>query len=342
MPPVFDLRGGDAPDAARIISAMLREEIGATNRPMLLDPLLARLRCSPNPDTACSGRIADAVNAEEFVWGEVFRAGPDTIGVELHLTARRQPERVLRVVWPESLTADALRARIRQAVADLTWQRGMGTVRVFAGTVNGEVYVDGSAAGRILEGDARIRVPAGTHRIEVRALGFRIAPQTVTVQPRGTSEVTLPAEQIDGPRGDGSSWRKGVGYGSLFLGASFFGLGYYSTRQVSEVNDDPGFVRYRASVTGSGDVCDAANAGQVSTAAGAATPGEVSDMCDRASLYEVMQFVFYGLGLVSVGSGIYLIATEPSSPASAKSAGLTVAPRTFGRSSAGLGASFVF
>jgi len=345
-PSPFELRHGDAPDAARVISTMLREELGAANRPpMYLDPLLAQLRCPQIPDTACTRRVAETVNAEDFVWGQVYRAGPGMIGVELHLSSKRQPERVLTVVWPETLTAEALRARVRQAVADLTWQRGMGDVRVFAGTVNGEVFADGASVGKILEGDARVRLPAGTHRIEVRASGFRITPQTVTVKPNGTAEVTLAAEQIDGPRtqgSDGAYWRKGVGYGAIFLGAGFLGLGYYSTRQVSEVNDDPGFVKYRASVTGQGDVCDVAASGQESKIAGSATPGEVTDMCDRASTYEVMQFVFYGLGLVSAGTGIYLLATDPGDGQKSKSTGLTVMPRSFGRSSAGIGASFAF
>lgn len=344
-PSPFELRPGDAPDAARVISAMLREELGASGRPpMYLDPLLARLRCPQTPDTDCSKRVAEAVNAEDFVWGQVHRAGPGMIGIELHLSSKRQPERVLTAAWPETLTAEALRARIRQAVADLTWQRGLGDLRIFAGTVNGDVFADGSAAGKILEGDARVRLPAGTHRIEVRAPGFRITSQTVTVKPNGTTEVTLSAEQLDGPKphGDGAYWRKGVGYGSIFLGAAFLGLGYYSTHQVSEVNDDPGFVKYKASVAGPGDVCDAAANGQQSNIAGASTPGEVTDMCDRASTYEVIQFVFYGLGVLSVGSGIYLLATEPSASQPSKSTGLTVMPRSFGRNSAGVGASLSF
>lgn len=344
-PAPFELRPGDAPDAARVISTMLREELGAANRtPMYLDPLLTRLRCQPNLDSSCTTRVAEAVNADDFVWGQVHRAGPGMIGVELHLSSKRQPERVLAVSWPETLTAEALRAKIRQAVADLTWQRGLGDVRIFAGTVNGEVFADGTAVGKILEGDTRVRLPAGTHRIEVRAPGFRIISQTVTVKPNGTSEVTLQAEQLDRPRSDVSSsyWRKSVGYGTIFLGAGFLGLGYYSTRQVTEVNDDPGFVKYKASVAGPGDVCDAAKQGQTSEIGGAATPGEVVDMCDRASTYEVMQFVFYGLGLVSVGTGIYLLATDPGDAPKSKNAGFNVMPRTFGRNSAGIGASFSF
>lgn len=338
---VFELRSADAPDSARVLSGMLREEYGVATQPvMLLDPLLASLRCPPQPDTACTRRVADSVGASDFVWGAVRRAAPGQVEVELHLSSRRQPERVLRAVWPEELAPDGNRARVRQAVADLSWQRGLGEVRVFAGTVDGEVYVDGQSAGAIRGGDARLKLPAGSHRIEVRAQGYRVASCEVMVQPNGTVDVTIAPEPANPERPSNPAARRNLlGYGALGLSAVFLGAGYYSTVQIKEINDDPGYVRYAASIAGPGDVCDAAEAGQ--TVKGAPSPGEIDDMCTRGSRYEVAQWVFYGLSAVSLGTGIYLLATDPAPVAKPKSGSIRLAPSA-GRQGAGIGASFAF
>jgi len=338
---VFELRSADAPDSARVLSGVLREEYGvATQQVMLLDPLLASLQCPSQPDTTCTRRVADAVGASDFVWGAVRRAAPGQVEVELHLSSRRQPERVLRAVWPEELAPDGNRARVRQAVADLSWQRGLGEVRVFAGTVDGELYVDGASAGAIRRGDARLKLPAGSHRIEVRAQGHRAASSEVVVQPNGTVDVTIAPEPTNPERGsDPAARRKLLGYGGLGLAAAFFGAGYYSTRQIKEINEDPGYERYASFVAGPGDVCDAAKS--VQTVNGAPSPSEIESMCTRGSRYEVAQWVFYGLSAVSLGTGIYLLATDPAPAAKPKSGSIRLTP-SVGRQGAGIGASFAF
>ncbi len=337
---VFELRSADAADSARVLSGLLREEYGVATQPvMLLDPLLTSLRCPPQPDAACTRRVADAVGTSDFVWGTVRRAAPGQVEVELHLSSRRQPERVLHAVWPEELAPDGNRARVRQAVTDLSWQRGLGEVRVFAGTVDGELYVDGRSAGAIQRGDARLKLPAGSHRIEVRAQGYRVAASDVTVQPNGTVDVTIkPEPEAGGAWSDPAKRRNILGYGALGLAAVFVGAGYYSARQISEVNDDPGYERYQAGSSAT-DVCAAAESGEVVT--GAPAPGEIEDLCNRAHRYNVAQWVFYGLGAVSLGTGIYLLATDPAPVAKPKSGSIRLAP-SVGRQGAGIGASFAF
>jgi len=64
-------------------------------------------------------------------------------------------------------------------------------------------------------------------------------------------------------------------------------------------------------------------------------------MCDRAHRYDVAQWVFYGLGAVSLGAGIYLLATGPAPAAMPKAGSLKLTP-SVGRQGAGIGASFAF
>lgn len=117
-----------------------------------------------------------------------------------------------------------------------------------------------------------------------------------------------------------------VGGGGVLLGA--FGYSHY---RVSSINQDEGVVAYRNGVTG--DICDAADAGVVSDTPGAASPGEVQSNCTSARRWERLQLVFLPLGLVSMGAGIYLLSSEPSTKTKS-AAGVRVAPTLHSRGAA--------
>ena len=43
---------------------------------------------------------------------------------------------------------------------------------------------------------------------------------------------------------------------------------------------------------------------------GAADPAEMHGLCSQATTFQTLQFVFFGLGAISAGAGVYLLATD--------------------------------
>lgn len=108
-----------------------------------------------------------------------------------------------------------------------------------------------------------------------------------------------------------------VGGSGVLLGA--FGYSYY---RVTSINQDEGMMAYREGV--SGDICDAADAGQV--VAGAPSPAEVQSNCTSGTRWQRLgNYVFLPLGLVSMGAGIYLLSSGRSAKTK-RAAGLRVEP----------------
>jgi hypothetical protein len=100
--------------------------------------------------------------------------------------------------------------------------------------------------------------------------------------------------------------------------------------------------RYEAYGHGFGegtDVCAEARAGVAAKIMGAATPTEMQDFCSQAATFRTLQFIFFGLGAVSAGAGIYLLATDKSGSTPSAQSRWTLTPtvgRTGGRVQLGL------
>jgi hypothetical protein len=64
-------------------------------------------------------------------------------------------------------------------------------------------------------------------------------------------------------------------------------------------------MRYREGLTTRQSACMEAKRGTV--VPGAASPARVMDMCDQSQAFEALQYVFYGLGAVSMGAGLVML-----------------------------------
>lgn len=277
-----------------------------------LEVLTLALRCPWPPDAACEMRIADEIKADRYIWGTIDEKGGKSVGT-LHMWQRDQGQTKVDLSYAANLTEandETLRGIVRDALATLTGGPPKGSVEIKADDVNGQIFVDGKPAGAIRDGKATIFVPAGTHRVEVRAPGYADVSGDVTVRPSGSVSLSLhpvPKEE-DEASGLPPNLRRIGAYGALVAGGALAVGGVYSSLKVRSISNDDAFAAYREGVEG--DVCDAAKDGQRSGVAGAASPSDVEDKCSTAGKFNILQYVFYGLSAVSVGAGTYLLATE--------------------------------
>jgi hypothetical protein len=113
-----------------------------------------------------------------------------------------------------------------------------------------------------------------------------------------------------------SDWQLYSGIAAIGVGAVGFGLGYYEASRLRATQDDPEFEAYRRRFPSSeGDVCERARSGNEGTATMDPTAPRlapsISNLCDRASTAQTLQWVFYGSGLALVTTGVVLLATRP-------------------------------
>jgi len=336
---VVSIRTDDADDQADALTQATKSEVRKLKGWSLgegdhsLEVLSLALRCPSPPDAACEVRIADQIKADRFVWGTLKRAPGHRVTGTLHLWTRGQGQTKTDVSFSDNLTEPgdkSLRKVVTDALAALTGGPPKGSVKISAGDVSGQVFVDGQPSGSIKDGQATIFVGVGTHKIEIRAPGYAPSSGEVTVRPNSSVGLDLKLETEEAARKAASkpSLKRIGAYSAIGVGGALLAAGVYSSLKVNSINNDDTYADYREGV--SGNVCDAAKAD------GMRPNSEVDDMCSTASKYGTLQFVFYGLGALSAGAGVYLLMTDKpkaevqSPPASAVRLVPSVGPRVNG------------
>ena len=129
----------------------------------------------------------------------------------------------------------------------------------------------------------------------------------------------VPTEQADD--GPGPNMRRIGAYGALVAGGALVVGGVYSSLKVNSINNDKVMTDYRETVAAGEDICDAADRDN------SADSANVRDNCSTASKFQTLQLVFYGLGIVSLGAGTYLLATdEPEEKGNATASRVEIIP----------------
>jgi hypothetical protein len=344
---VVAVQTNEAYDQAEALTKAVRNAVRASRGWSLgegdfsLEVLTLSLKCPAPPDAACESRIADQIKAERYVWGVVDKKGEEIVG-ELHLWVRGKGSTQHALRYSANLTEpedDALRKVALDSINELTGGAPKGSVLVKAGNVAGQVFLDGQPVGALANGQGTFSIGSGPHRVIVKAPGFADIESPVTVRPNTTVELVLnpipqaPEKPVD--------WRRIGGFVGVGLGVALTGAGVYSSLQVSSIQNDEKFDAYRAQFTSGVDVCDAAKKPNDFAQAGAgAGSAEVVAMCDDAATFEMMQAVFYGVGAVTGGVGIYLLATSGEDEGTPKT-GLSVKPK-IGRDSGSMNLQLTF
>jgi hypothetical protein len=374
---VVAILGDGADEQADALTAALRSRVRALRGYSLgegdysLEVLTLGLKCAENPDEICQAKIGEQIHADRYIWGKVKKPrGAKLVTAELHLWSRGRPSARTQLSYSETLIApsdEALRRLVDEALGKLLSDHGhRGTVDVRAqGITAGDLFVDGQSSGLLRNGQARLSLAPGEHKVELRSAS-NVQRGVVTVLADANVELFLGPPERDGSNAasggaagglEGSAAAEGedgrashggrsvTGWAAVGLGAALIGGGVYSVVRVHQIDTNPRFDLYRQGFHHGQDVCDEARAGTTSPTPGAATPDEMRSLCSQASTFQTLQFVFFGLGAISAGAGVYLLATDQ--PSSSKVSRVS-APRAWsvspdiGRSSGGVSFSYDF
>lgn len=108
----------------------------------------------------------------------------------------------------------------------------------------------------------------------------------------------------------GTDWQFVGGIIAGAAGVTFLVVGHYALFRLNDAVREDEMRSYRAGVPEGESSCDAARAGFVSTADGAASPGAVEDLCDEAEALEVVRNVALPVGAAATLVGLLLIGTS--------------------------------
>jgi hypothetical protein len=110
------------------------------------------------------------------------------------------------------------------------------------------------------------------------------------------------------------------------VGGALIAAGVFSVIRVNAIEGEESVDRYRQGFRPEVNACDQAEAGNPSKIPGAASPAEMQDYCSQASTFQALEYVFFGLGAISAGAGIYLLATDTSASAARSKSYFAVTP----------------
>jgi hypothetical protein len=117
-----------------------------------------------------------------------------------------------------------------------------------------------------------------------------------------------------------------LGWTGIAVGGAFVAAGIFSALRVSSIESEETVDRYRQGFRPEVNSCDQAEAGISSRVTGAATPAEMQDFCRSAGTFHALEFVFFGLGALSAGAGIYFLATDNSASAARSRSYFAITP----------------
>ena len=320
---VLAIQTPDADDQAEALTAAMRNAVRVTPGWSLgegdysLEVLSLSMKCPDPPDAACESRIADQIKADRYIWGIIGKKAGTVTG-SLHFWIRGKGTTKVDVTYSANLTEpndEALKKVANDALMTLTGGPPKGSVQIKAGDVPGQVFVDGQPIGALTNGEGVFSLPAGAHKLLVRAVGYADMESNVTVKPNATVSVALnpTTAEADTP----TNWRRIGGFIGLGGGIAFGVVGLYGSLRVYSIDKSSEFEKYRQDNPGADDICDLEN-----------PDANLQDQCDTAATMEVLQLVFYPLAAVSGGVGLYLLLTSYSDDSEGASAtGFSVTPK---------------
>jgi hypothetical protein len=367
---VLSVWTNDSDDQAEALSQQLRSRVRQVAGWSLLETtqsfetLAIALRCPPTPNQSCLDRIGEHLHTDHYVWGTMAKEKAGEVSADIRLWSRGKPSIEASETYSDNLkdpSDDTLRAIAGKLVAKVLGSTPTGVLVVHAGTGKGAVLVDGASKGQLDEGSARLNVPVGQHTVSVRLSGFEAEGKTVAIVEGTEEEVTVPLSAVshepsEAPaqeaepepaehRGSAFPLRKALMVtafvaGGLFLaGAIIEGVVWENDRSGS--NNDRANIP--ASVT---DVCNV----PMPMSQTAMVLSAAQDACSKnsnATGASTGAWIFGGVGLGLVATGVVLLVTEPSHAAPTEPAQASARPRvtrpsvdvvpTFGPHVSGLG-----
>lgn len=346
---VLSILTDDADDQADALTQALRSRVrqapgwSLLETPQSLETLTIALRCPPRPDAPCLQRIGDQLHSDHYVWGSLAKKKGGEVVADVHFWSRGKPQTDASETFSDNLkeaSDDGMKAAAAKLFAQLTSAAAgggagaaegpTGALVVHAGSGGGSVYVDGVAKGTLEEGQARVEIPEGSHKVTVKVPGFQAPSLTTNIKAGGEQEVSFalaqgeaqgeePAESESGPSKPFPT-RKVVAYSALGAAAVLLtvavveGIGW-----MSDKNDND---NARASIPASvSDAC-AVDKSSYGGAAGAACNAS-NDAKTKSTIFWVTGIA----GLVAGGTGAWLLVSDHGSDGASSSARAPSRPR---------------
>lgn len=310
---VIAVQSDGADDQAEALTAAIRSRVRAmrgfslNESDFALEVLTLGFKCGEIPDDACQAKIGDHIHADRYVWGTVKRSKAQRqVTAELRLWTRGAPSARTQLTFSDNLTApgdEALKRLVEEAL------------------------------GKLLEPAKSAPPPAppsSSPRLTAIVPAIPTASAASDVRPRASSS--------DIPEEASSDGRRTTGWAAVGLGGVLLAAGVYSVVRVHAIDTDDRVEAYRQGFHSGVDVCDQARSGVESKVSGAATSTQMKDFCSSATTFQMLQYIFFGLGTVSSAAGIYLLASDKSAPATSR---IHVSPM-IGRSGGHLDLSYSF
>lgn len=306
--------------------------ITISNRQNQLSQLLVVFDCE-DPTPSCMQEIGRSLNSQRLIYGLVEpESGRANSGYALTLryfnVDSGQVERDLREVIPRNIGDQALADQAGRFLNALAGTARRGELALRSNVEGARVRVGTRDVGTTTRQPLVIRdLEPGEVALEVSREGYEPFRQTVSIEAGQTREVsaelspleaqpggepTVGGGDVTPPGGDeplptptptrrrNLSW---IGYTLIGVAAGFGGLGLWSSLEVNQTRNDADL---RAHFRQGDNICDTSPL----EATGPYDVETAQEMCDDAELFEVLQFVFYGLAAASLGFGIWVAVRE--------------------------------
>jgi hypothetical protein len=340
---VLALGSPDAFENARALTGALRRAVLRSEGWTLasgdfsLEVLAAALDCPEPPDAGCLEQIARKMGAERFIWGTVHKKSKTQVVAHLRLWQDGKNEREVEFDYSSNLNdeADDMLLELAQGALSQLLGEAKGTLSITAGTVDGQVTVNGQPAGTIRNGRAKLRVPSGKLRVRVKAAGYRDLQGSVVVPPGAEATLALnpvateqdaptetesPLAQPEAEAAQPSDARKVWGFASLGVGVAALATGAVFWVQSYSQTNDPVFERYVNQTPRNQDPCERARTDPSAV--------EVVEICDANVTSRTMAYVLVplGVGLSALGTMLLLSSDSEASQGVAQAGSLSVRP----------------
>jgi len=324
---VLAIASPDAFDNARALTGALRRAVVRSKIWSLapgefsLEVMTAALDCPDVPDEPCLQKIAKKAGAQVFIWGFVKKVGAAEVEAHLQLWQHGPSGKETKLRYAANLnddTDDQLLQLAEKAFTDLVG-KPTGTLVIDAGSVDGELTINGELAGLVKKGKAEVEVTAGKLTVLIEAKGYEKLLGTVVVPPGGSATLRLTPVAVqeagepekpeqptpERPLGMRRTWgwvSVGAGAAALIAGTVFWVQSYSQSK-------DPTFEAYVNDTPRSQDPCVRARREGASN---------IVAICDSNVTSRTVSFVMVPLGVALAGLGTYLILSDSGAP-SAKS-----------------------
>ncbi|UQA61220.1 PEGA domain-containing protein [Polyangium aurulentum] len=348
---VVSIQTPDADDQAEALTKALRQAVRAIPGWSLgegdysLEVLALSLKCPEPPDASCQSRIADQIRADRYVWGILSKGKASNVTGELNFWVRGKGTSKVPVNYSANLTEaedESLKKIAVDTINRLTGGPPKGEVKVKAGNVAGQVFLDGQPLGALTAGEGTFFVPSGSHQIVVKAPGYSDVAASINVKPNQPTDVVVSPSTA--PDTTPVNWKRIGGFASIGAGVAFAAVGVYGSAKVNGLNVDEksDYNQIRGQYPGDINICNVA-AGTEKYDPRPMSEAEaktVGDTCGSGDTGQLLQFIFYPLAGIAAGAGVYLLATSGSSGPENKT-GFIVRPR-FDKTGAKLDFGFRF